>query len=57
LIIDVRLKERLGRFLFLSGSVQTADHRKVLTVNFGVALLDKNAPAPAAGVDPAQPAP
>ena len=57
LIIDVKLKERLGRFLFLSGSVQTADHRKVLTVNFGVALLDKNAPAPAAGVDPAQPAP
>ena len=57
LIIDVRLKERLGRFLFLSGSVQTADHRKVLTVNFGVALLDKEAPAPAADADPAQPAP
>jgi 3-hydroxyacyl-[acyl-carrier-protein] dehydratase len=57
LIIDVRLKERLGRFLFLSGSVQTADHRKVLTVSFGVALLDKEAPAPAADADPAQPAP
>jgi 3-hydroxyacyl-[acyl-carrier-protein] dehydratase len=57
LIIDVKLKERIGRFLFLSGSVQTADHRKVLTVNFGVALLDNEAPAPAAAADPAQPAP
>jgi 3-hydroxyacyl-[acyl-carrier-protein] dehydratase len=57
LIIDVKLKERIGRFLFLSGSVQTADHRKVLTVNFGVALLDNEAPAPAAVEDPAQPAP
>ena len=33
LIIDVKLKERLGRFMFLSGSVRTADNRKVLTVN------------------------
>jgi 3-hydroxyacyl-[acyl-carrier-protein] dehydratase len=56
LIIDVKLKERLGRFLFLSGSVQTADHRKVLSVSFGVALLDNGAPA-AASADPAQPAP
>jgi len=31
--------------MFLSGSVQTADHRKVLTVNFGVALIEKEAPA------------
>jgi 3-hydroxyacyl-[acyl-carrier-protein] dehydratase len=57
LIIDVKLKERLGRFLFLSGSVRTADNRRVLTVNFGVALLDKEAPTTAAGADPAQPAP
>ena len=57
LIIDVRLKERLGRFLFLSGSVQTADHRKVLTVNFGVALIEKEAPATAAGASPAPPVP
>jgi 3-hydroxyacyl-[acyl-carrier-protein] dehydratase len=40
LIIDVKLKDRLGRFMFLSGSVRTADHRKVLTVDFGVALVD-----------------
>jgi len=57
LIIDVRLKERLGRFLFLSGSVQTADHRKVLTVSFGVALIEKEAPATAAGASPAPPVP
>lgn len=40
LIIDVKLKDRLGRFMFLSGSVRTADNRKVLTVDFGVALVD-----------------
>jgi 3-hydroxyacyl-[acyl-carrier-protein] dehydratase len=57
LIIDVRLKERLGRFMFLSGSVQTADHRQVLTVSFGVALLEKEAPATAAGANPAAPVP
>jgi 3-hydroxyacyl-[acyl-carrier-protein] dehydratase len=58
LIIDVKLKERMGRFLFLSGSVQTADHRKVLSVSFGVALLDKEAPATTpAGASPTQPAP
>ena len=57
LIIDVKVKDRLGRFMFLSGSVRTADNRKVLTVDFGVALLDNEAPAPAAAADPAQPAP
>ncbi|OHE85298.1 MAG: hypothetical protein A3G75_04305 [Verrucomicrobia bacterium RIFCSPLOWO2_12_FULL_64_8] len=40
LIIEVRLKDRLGRFMFLSGSVRTADNRKVLTVDFGVALVE-----------------
>ncbi|MGA2446496.1 MAG: 3-hydroxyacyl-ACP dehydratase FabZ family protein [Opitutaceae bacterium] len=40
LIIDVKLKDRLGRFMFMSGSVRTADNRKVLTVDFGVALVD-----------------
>jgi 3-hydroxyacyl-[acyl-carrier-protein] dehydratase len=41
LIIDVKLKDRLGRVMFMSGSVRTADHRKVLTVDFGVALVEK----------------
>jgi 3-hydroxyacyl-[acyl-carrier-protein] dehydratase len=40
LIIDVKLKDRLGRFMFLSGSVRTADNRRVLTVDFGVALVE-----------------
>ena len=40
LIIEVKLTDRLGHFMFMSGSVQTADRRKVLTVNFGVALVD-----------------
>jgi 3-hydroxyacyl-[acyl-carrier-protein] dehydratase len=40
LIIDVKLKDRLGRFMFMSGSVRTVDNRKVLTVDFGVALVD-----------------
>jgi 3-hydroxyacyl-[acyl-carrier-protein] dehydratase len=57
LIIDVKLKERIGRFMFLSGSVRTADNRKVLTVNFGVALLDKEPPPAAAGADPAHSSP
>ena len=57
LIIDVKLNDRLGRFMFMSGSVQTADHRKVLTVNFGVALVEKETPATAAGANPAPPAP
>lgn len=39
LIIDVKLKDRLGRFMFLTGAVRTADNRKVLTVDFGVALV------------------
>jgi 3-hydroxyacyl-[acyl-carrier-protein] dehydratase len=56
LIIEVKLKERMGRFLFLSGSVQTADHRKVLSVSFGVALIDKEAPMNPDDASPAQPA-
>jgi 3-hydroxyacyl-[acyl-carrier-protein] dehydratase len=55
LIIDVKLKDRLGRFMFMSGSVRTADDRKVLTVDFSVALVEKEA---AAGSPPANsPAP
>jgi 3-hydroxyacyl-[acyl-carrier-protein] dehydratase len=54
LIIEVKLKDRLGRFMFMSGSVRTADHRKVLTVNFGVALVGAS---DAAGTPPAQPEP
>ena len=54
LIIDVKLKDRLGQFLFMSGSVRTADGRKVLTVSFGVALVPADG---AAGLPPAQPAP
>jgi 3-hydroxyacyl-[acyl-carrier-protein] dehydratase len=42
LIIEVRLKDRLGRFMFMSGSVRTADNRKVLTVDFGVALVEES---------------
>jgi hypothetical protein len=41
----VKLKNRLGLFMFMSGSVQTADHRRVLTVSFGVALVEKTDPA------------
>lgn len=53
LIIDVKLKDRLGHFLFMSGSVRTADHRKVLTVDFGVALVETAAGTPSA--NPASP--
>lgn len=53
LIIDVKLKDRMGHFMFMSGSVQTADHRKVLTVNFGVALVEATgAPATPAPQSP-----
>jgi 3-hydroxyacyl-[acyl-carrier-protein] dehydratase len=54
LIIDVKLTDRLGRFLFMSGTVRTADHRKVLTVDFGVTLVET---ATNAGSAPAQSAP
>ena len=53
LIIDVKVKDRLGRFMFLSGSVRTADNRKVLTVDFGVALVE--APVNGSGPPTAQP--
>jgi 3-hydroxyacyl-[acyl-carrier-protein] dehydratase len=52
LIIVVKLKDCLGRFMFLSGSVRAGDNRKILTVEFGVALVEKppaaGSPAPAA---------
>ena len=50
LIIEVKLKDCLGRFMFLTGSARTADHRKVLTVDFGVALVETagNGSSPAA---------
>ncbi|MDD2764157.1 MAG: beta-hydroxyacyl-ACP dehydratase [Opitutaceae bacterium] len=53
LIIDVKVKDRLGRFMFLSGSVRTADNRKVLTVDFGVALVETAGNG--SGASPAQP--
>ncbi len=56
LIITVRLKDTLGQFMFLAGAVRTADNRKVLTVDFGVALVEKapgsGTPAPAAPAAP-----
>jgi 3-hydroxyacyl-[acyl-carrier-protein] dehydratase len=54
LIIDVKLKDRLGRFMFLSGSARTADNRRVLTVDFGVALVE--APGNGPGAPSAPPA-
>ena len=52
LIIAVKLKDCLGRFMFLSGSVRTGDNRKVLTVDFGVALVETPANG---GAPPARP--
>jgi 3-hydroxyacyl-[acyl-carrier-protein] dehydratase len=54
LIIEVKLKDRLGHFMFMTGSVHTADDRKVLTVNFGVALVEA---ASATGTPPPPSAP
>jgi 3-hydroxyacyl-[acyl-carrier-protein] dehydratase len=53
LLISVKLKDCLGRFMFLSGSVRTADNRKILTVDFGVALVEKSPGG--AGAPPANP--
>jgi 3-hydroxyacyl-[acyl-carrier-protein] dehydratase len=50
LIIDVQLKDRMGLFLFMSGAVRTADGRRVLTVDFGVALVEP--PPEGAGAAP-----
>ncbi len=49
LTIAVKLKDCLGRFMFLSGSVRAGDNRKILTVDFGVALVEKS---PAGGSPP-----
>ncbi len=54
LIIGVKLKDCLGRFMFLTGSVRTGDNRKVLTVDFGVALVET--PANHGGAPAAAPA-
>jgi 3-hydroxyacyl-[acyl-carrier-protein] dehydratase len=51
LIIDVKLNDRLGHFMFMSGAVRTADRRRVLTVDFGVALVEP--PAEGNGAAPA----
>ena len=37
LTIEVRLKERMGKFFFMHGRV-TSDGRRVMTVDFGVAM-------------------
>jgi len=39
LTIEVRLKERMGKFFFMAGSVR-ADGRRVMTVDFCVAMND-----------------
>ncbi|HUJ44837.1 MAG TPA: 3-hydroxyacyl-ACP dehydratase FabZ family protein [Opitutaceae bacterium] len=57
LIIDVKLKDRLGRFMFMTGSVRTADNRKVLTVDFGVALVETSSNGSSPPAAPAAPAP
>ncbi len=38
LLITVVYKEKMGRFIFMDGSVKTEDGRKVMTVSFSVAL-------------------
>ncbi|MDQ8203179.1 3-hydroxyacyl-ACP dehydratase FabZ family protein [Pelagicoccus sp. SDUM812003] len=38
LYITARYKEKLGRFIFMDGSVKTEDGRRVMTVSFSVAL-------------------
>jgi 3-hydroxyacyl-[acyl-carrier-protein] dehydratase len=55
LIIDVKIKERIGRFTFMSGAVRTADGRRVLTVDFGVTLIEEADPAATAGAAPPAP--
>ncbi len=48
LTIEVKLKERVGRFLFLSGLVRVGE-RRVMTVDFGVALTEADPARPPAG--------
>lgn len=38
LLITARFKEKLGRFIFMEGSVKTEDGRRVMNVSFSVAL-------------------
>lgn len=38
LIITVKYKEKMGRFIFMDGSVQNGEGKKVMTVSFSVAL-------------------
>ena len=38
LLITVTFKEKMGRFIFMDGSVKTEDGRRVMTVSFSVAL-------------------
>ncbi|MCH6256083.1 beta-hydroxyacyl-ACP dehydratase [Puniceicoccaceae bacterium K14] len=38
LTINVKYKEKMGRFIFMNGSVQNQDGKKVMTVSFSVAL-------------------
>lgn len=38
LLITARYKEKMGRFIFMDGSVKTEDGRRVMTVSFSVAL-------------------
>ncbi len=40
LIITVSLKEKMGRFIFMNGSVKNGRGQKVLNVKFSVALSD-----------------
>lgn len=38
LVITVKFKEKMGRFIFMDGSVANGDGKKVMTVSFSVAL-------------------
>ncbi|MBC2607598.1 3-hydroxyacyl-ACP dehydratase FabZ family protein [Pelagicoccus albus] len=38
LLITAKYKEKMGRFVFMDGSVATEDGRRVMTVSFSVAL-------------------
>jgi 3-hydroxyacyl-[acyl-carrier-protein] dehydratase len=40
LVIAVNLKEKMGRFIFMNGSVKNGRGQKVMTVTFSVALSD-----------------
>lgn len=51
LLIDVKVTERHGRFIFMSGSIKNAAGQRVLTVDFGVALVA----TPPAGEPPSSP--